>query len=73
MNLYGFAGGDPVTFSDPFGLESTANNRKRVAITSKIVALPSRFVVVMTQDVAITSATIAVVRRSSRSLKHWTP
>jgi hypothetical protein len=31
MNLYGFAGGDPVNFSDPFGLCKDANGNPRPA------------------------------------------
>jgi len=34
LNVYGFAGGDPVTFSDPFGLICTKRNYSKCKIIS---------------------------------------
>ena len=39
MNLYGFAGGDPVNFADPFGLKVECANAQSGAVWNQLVTM----------------------------------
>jgi hypothetical protein len=67
LNLYGYAGGDPVNGRDPFGLkvcfEGTATQRRRLA-DSTMAATGTRFDVIRDVDGNYCAANVAAVDES---------